>query len=590
MRLLLQHASRALFSGSVRVAAPPRGSLSNFSSSAAACWSCQCRALTTSGDKRWDNGITEEVKRRNDVRRRWFSVKRPSEEEKKMKEEEAPSEPIMMPPPPEFANEGPPREKDEPKITEIFEDVAPATSKEPTEAAKDETTPSSDAMSMPPPPAPEEEIKAPEPEGKTEEPSKPATEPEYKDTIARVPAEDLPSHRETQRWDFSKRMQELMDDILPKLAVVTQKVNTYTGTDYSSIEALRREIKDQGTSPRSHTVPFILHYPYNPPLTPTPEKLVKARRTAIDDAKAALDTAHAQQSASQKEVVALLERKHSWSAGDLERYMSLIRSEHLNDRAIREAKDAVSAAENALEEARGQLEKRERQQYHEEQIWSDTIRRNSTWVTFGLMGVNIFLLLLSLLFIEPWRRRRMVREIKEALVDSQKSVAAAATAAANATTTAPLVFKEAGNESVVVEREAVELPPQESTPETAHTATAASTSAPTEPAPETTEPLPTELAPTPYHTANPATEPPVPLTEEQETALIAGANIEEELEAAMTPMERFKAKIERIPDRLESLVSEEPVMVRKKDLTATVCVSLALGYAAALVAFWIGTR
>lgn len=95
--------------------------------------------------------------------------------------------------------------------------------------------------------------------------------------------------------------------------------------------------------------------------------------------------------------------------------MSLIRSEHINDQAIRQAKDKVISAEAALEEARTQLEKRERAQYHEEQIWSDTIRRNSTWVTFGLMGVNIFLLLLSLAILEPWRRRRMVREIKSAL-------------------------------------------------------------------------------------------------------------------------------------------------------------------------------
>lgn len=71
---------------------------------------------------------------------------------------------------------------------------------------------------------------------------------EVVDNIARVPAEDLPSHRDAQRWDLSKRVAELMDEVLPKLAVVTQKVNTYTGTDYSGIEALRREIKDQGAS------------------------------------------------------------------------------------------------------------------------------------------------------------------------------------------------------------------------------------------------------------------------------------------------------------------------------------------------------
>jgi sensitive to high expression protein 9 len=37
-----------------------------------------------------------------------------------------------------------------------------------------------------------------------------------------------------------------MDELLPKLAVVTQKVNNYTGTDYSGIEALRQAIKEQG--------------------------------------------------------------------------------------------------------------------------------------------------------------------------------------------------------------------------------------------------------------------------------------------------------------------------------------------------------
>lgn len=132
-------------------------------------------------------------------------------------------------------------------------------------------------------------------------------------------------------------------------------------------------------------------------------------------AKEAYTTTHTQQAASQKEVVGLLERKASWTAADLERYMSLIRSEHLNEQAVQAAQEQLDEAERTLEEARTTLEKKERKQYHEEQIWSDTIRRNSTWVTFGLMGVNIFLLLSSLLIFEPWRRRRLVREVRAAL-------------------------------------------------------------------------------------------------------------------------------------------------------------------------------
>ncbi|KAF2734993.1 hypothetical protein EJ04DRAFT_465747 [Polyplosphaeria fusca] len=248
-------------------------------------------------------------------------------------------------------------------------------------AALEIQPPDTSKVQPPPKPSPEaDEPKSAEPESvqKTE------------DSIARVPAEDLPSHKEGQRWDLSRRFSALMDDLLPKLAVVTHKVNAYTGTDYSGIEALRREIKEQ-------------------------EQLVKVRRRTVDEAKEAFDGAHAQQAASQKEVVGLLERKHSWSAADLERYMSLIRSEHVHDQAVRKAKEDILAAESTLEEARTQLEKRERAQYHEEQVWSDTIRRNSTWVTFGLMGFNIFLLLASLIIIEPWRRRRLVKEIKSSL-------------------------------------------------------------------------------------------------------------------------------------------------------------------------------
>jgi sensitive to high expression protein 9 len=93
------------------------------------------------------------------------------------------------------------------------------------------------------------------------------------DNITRVPDEHLPSHRERQRWDLSRRFSEAMDDLLPKLATVTQKVNSYTGTDYSGVEALRREIKEQGSHPVMHTSAMangnqrILSKPAEPPLT-----------------------------------------------------------------------------------------------------------------------------------------------------------------------------------------------------------------------------------------------------------------------------------------------------------------------------------
>jgi sensitive to high expression protein 9 len=309
------------------------------------------------------------------------------------------------------------------------------------------------------------------------------------------------------------------------------------------------------------------------------EKLVKARRQAIEEAKQALDAAHAQQGASQKEVVSLLERKHSWSATDLERYMSLIRSEHLNDQAIREAKDAVLAAENALEEARAQLEKRERAQYHEEQIWSDTIRRNSTWVTFGLMGLNILLLLVNLVIIEPWRRRKMVREIKAALEEAQKPVAVAPLAPRSTSAIEAEIGKVVEPIGAPLEDTSSEATP----PETTREATTDPKVAPL--GPESTEPVPNETAEAqeieePTTDASPTL---VPDAAEE----VATTDIEAEVSRDMTDM----TPLEKITARLEDLVSDEEVSVRKKDLTATICASAAAGYVCAIVAFWLlGSR
>ncbi|GAM90130.1 hypothetical protein ANO11243_081700 [Dothideomycetidae sp. 11243] len=181
-----------------------------------------------------------------------------------------------------------------------------------------------------------------------------------------------------------------MDEMLAKAAVAGQRVNTYTGTDYSGIEALRQQIVEQ-------------------------EQQLKSRLAIMSAARETHAAAHAEQAASQKEVVSLLERKTSWSPSDLDRYTSLIRSEHLHEQSVASARQALAAAETDLEDARKELERKERKQYHEEQIWSDTIRRNSTWVTFGLMGLNILLLVANIGIVEPWRRKRLVREVREAL-------------------------------------------------------------------------------------------------------------------------------------------------------------------------------
>ncbi|KAF9816896.1 hypothetical protein IEO21_03770 [Rhodonia placenta] len=47
--------------------------------------------------------------------------------------------------------------------------------------------------------------------------------------------------------------------------------------------------------------------------------------------------------------------------------------------------------------------------YHEEQAWSDKIRSASTYGSLAVMGVNMLVFLLAIVFIEPWKRRRLAQ-------------------------------------------------------------------------------------------------------------------------------------------------------------------------------------
>ncbi|MCJ1311800.1 sensitivity to high expression protein she9 [Agyrium rufum] len=198
--------------------------------------------------------------------------------------------------------------------------------------------------------------------------------------------EELPSQSEQRRSPISKRFTHLMDNLQSNVFIAGQRLNDLTG--YSGIEALKQEIEKQ-------------------------ELQVTQTRTTLQAAKDAYSSAITQRSASQREVSTLLQRKHTWSPSDLERFTELYRNDHANETAESCAHDALVAAERAAEEASEKLSKSILARYHEEQIWSDKIRRMSTWGTWGLMGVNVLLFLVFQVVVEPWRRGRLVRGFEE---------------------------------------------------------------------------------------------------------------------------------------------------------------------------------
>ncbi|KAL8685694.1 MAG: hypothetical protein Q9224_005716, partial [Gallowayella concinna] len=162
------------------------------------------------------------------------------------------------------------------------------------------------------------------------------------------PASSLPSHTESLRSPVSHRFTHLMDNFQSSLFHATQHINTLTG--YSGIESLKTSIAAQETN-------------------------LQTTRAALTSARTAYSAAIKQRSNSQREVNELLQRKHNWSPPDLERFTELYRSDHANELNENKAHEELVKAEKEAEEAGAKLSESILARYHEEQIWSDKIRR-----------------------------------------------------------------------------------------------------------------------------------------------------------------------------------------------------------------------
>ncbi|KAI8150961.1 Sensitive to high expression protein 9-like protein [Colletotrichum sp. SAR 10_65] len=188
-----------------------------------------------------------------------------------------------------------------------------------------------------------------------------------------------------------------MDTAQTRLLTASTTLNALTG--YAPIEA----IKHQNT-------------------------LLEARLASAQDqvrtARHTYKTTNAKRATTQREVTTLLARKETWSPSDLERFTQLYRTDHELEQEVVAASEALTDAEHAEQALGQQLNAGILKRYHEEQIWSDRIRRASTWGTWGLMGVNVLLFLVLQFVAEPWKRKRLVRGV----VEQEKTVLEGVTA------------------------------------------------------------------------------------------------------------------------------------------------------------------
>lgn len=109
----------------------------------------------------------------------------------------------------------------------------------------------------------------------------------------------------------------------------------------------------------------------------------------------------------------LLQRKSSWTDGDVSAFTSLVRSDHQLEQHEVATKAKVSENEDALDREFGELMRAILARYHEEQVWSDKIRSASTYGSMMVLGVNVVVFLLAIVVVEPWKRRRLAQTFEK---------------------------------------------------------------------------------------------------------------------------------------------------------------------------------
>ncbi|PCH40168.1 hypothetical protein WOLCODRAFT_136702 [Wolfiporia cocos MD-104 SS10] len=212
--------------------------------------------------------------------------------------------------------------------------------------------------------------------------TEPSSEPErQKDAIAEW-RDRLRDVSATCATELRQRIDEYTAQLARAFSQFGKEINKMTG--YGKIEELKRQVVEQ-------------------------EARVEGVRRTAREAKDAYDRAVLQRAASQREVNDLLQRKSVWTAEDVARFTALMPQDHQHEQQEAAAKARAVAAEDAVEREFSELMRVILNRYHEEQAWSDKIRSASTYGSLVVMGVNMAVFVLAIVFVEPWKRKRLAQ-------------------------------------------------------------------------------------------------------------------------------------------------------------------------------------
>ncbi|XBW36556.1 hypothetical protein QEN19_002132 [Hanseniaspora menglaensis] len=123
------------------------------------------------------------------------------------------------------------------------------------------------------------------------------------------------------------------------------------------------------------------------------------------------------QSNSQALINDLLSRKSTWSPQDLKIFTDSYNENQHNIQKLNEQTKKSTDLEKTVKTMEQDLHNLILKRYHEEQVWSDKIRKLSTYGTLLLLVINLLSFFILHLIFEPRKRRRLVAAFEKETKD-----------------------------------------------------------------------------------------------------------------------------------------------------------------------------
>ena len=155
------------------------------------------------------------------------------------------------------------------------------------------------------------------------------------------------------------------------------------------------------------------------------DQALQASRGCLKAAKLEYESTMESRLAVQKEIHSLLQRQNAWTGSDVQRFTDLYKRDLDLEQSETRAKTEYKSASDEFERSHQDYLNEIRERYIEEQLYSDKIRRASTWWTWGLITCHLTLFLVIQLFVEPRKRQALLEQLSLKIQDnfSQQSIA-----------------------------------------------------------------------------------------------------------------------------------------------------------------------